>query len=162
MGSVNEVKPTASVVTPGNHDGVHLGHRALVRAARAMAERYQPRLEVVALTFDPHPLHVMAPDRAPPLLTSPERRAELLLGAGADRVVVRTFDADFARLSPEAFVDDVLRRELHARAVVVGNDFRFGAQRAGDVELLRQLMAVEAGGSVRRLSMTATSSPFPR
>ncbi len=141
MGSQNEVQFPASVVTPGNHDGVHLGHRALVRAARALAEQQVPRLEVVALTFDPHPLQLTAPDRAPPLLTSPERRAALLRGAGADRVVVRAFDEDFARLGPDAFVRDVLRRDLRARAVVVGNDFRFGAQRAGDVALLRRLMA---------------------
>ena len=141
MGPENEVKMAASVVTPGNHDGVHLGHRALVQAARRLADQHQPPLEVVALTFDPHPLHVMAPERAPPLLTSPERRSELLRGAGADRVVVRPFDAAFARLTPEQFVDEVLRRDLRADAVVVGNDFRFGAQRAGDVALLRELMA---------------------
>lgn len=140
MGPENEVKMAASVVTPGNHDGVHLGHRALVQAARRLAHQHQPPLEVVALTFDPHPLHVMAPERAPPLLTSPERRSELLLGAGADRVIVRPFDAAFARLTPEQFVDEVLRRDLRADAVVVGNDFRFGAQRAGDVALLRELM----------------------
>lgn len=145
MGSENEVQTAASVVTPGNHDGVHLGHRALVQAARQLAERHSPRLEVVALTFDPHPLHFVAPERAPALLTSPERRAELLRGAGADRVVVRPFDAAFARLSPEEFVDDVLRRDLRAQAVVVGNDFRFGAQRAGDVGLLRTLLSSTQG-----------------
>ncbi|MFT3927577.1 MAG: bifunctional riboflavin kinase/FAD synthetase [Myxococcales bacterium] len=145
MASTEQAHATGSVVTPGNHDGVHLGHRALVRAARQLADQQQPALEVVALTFDPHPLHVMAPERAPPLLTSPERRAQLLLGAGADRVVVRPFDAAFASLTPEQFVAEVLRRDLGARAVVVGNDFRFGAQRAGDVARLRELMAETQG-----------------
>jgi riboflavin kinase/FMN adenylyltransferase len=145
MGSVNEVHPAASVVTPGNHDGVHLGHRALVRAACALADRHTPRLEVVALTFDPHPLHFMAPERAPPLLTSLERRATLLRAAGADRVVVQPFDAALANLTPEQFVSDILVGQLGARAAVVGNDFRFGAQRSGDVIRLRELMAETHG-----------------
>jgi riboflavin kinase/FMN adenylyltransferase len=133
--------PPPSVVTPGNHDGVHRGHRALIDNARRVALRSDSPLRVAALTFDPHPLHFVAPDRAPPLLTTPERRAQLLRGAGADSVCVRAFDAAFAALSPEAFVDEVLMGELGARAVVVGTDFRFGAQRAGDVELLHTLGA---------------------
>jgi len=145
MASTKQAHAAGSVVTPGNHDGVHLGHRALVQAARRLADRHTPPLEVVALTFDPHPLHVMAPERAPPLLTSSERRAELLRGAGADRVVVRPFDAAFAALTPQQFVDQVLRSDLGARAVVVGNDFRFGAQRAGDVAQLRELMSETHG-----------------
>lgn len=130
-----------SVVTPGNHDGVHLGHRALVETARRLAASDVHAPRVVALTFDPHPLHFVAPDRAPPLLTTPERRAELLRGAGADAVVIRPFDAAFSSLSPEAFVEEVLVRDLGACGVVVGTDFRFGACRAGDVELLETLGA---------------------
>src|SRR5688572_18015404 len=121
-----------SVVTPGNHDGVHLGHRALVETARRVASGESPSARVVALTFDPHPVHFVAPDRAPPLLTTPQRRAELLRGAGADEVVIRRFDAEFSALSPEAFVEEILLGELGASAVVVGTDFRFGACRAGD------------------------------
>ncbi len=131
--------PPRSVVTPGNHDGVHLGHRALVDAARGVAVQDVPVARVVALIFDPHPAHFVAPDRAPPLLTTPARRAELLRGAGADEVVICPFDAQFAALSPEAFVSRVLIGELGACAVVVGTDFRFGAGRAGDVELLERL-----------------------
>lgn len=137
--------PAPSVVTPGNHDGVHLGHRALLRAARELADRHQPPLRVVAMTFDPHPLHLLAPDRAPQLLTSPERRAALLRGAGADEVVVRPFDAAFARLTPQKFVDEILVSGLGARGVVVGKDFRFGAQRAGDVSVLTELMGAHGG-----------------
>ncbi|HEY6876452.1 MAG TPA: bifunctional riboflavin kinase/FAD synthetase [Polyangiales bacterium] len=132
----NHTRPT--VVTPGNYDGVHLGHRALLRAAR---EEAGEQLSVLALTFDPHPLHFIAPDRAPPLLTSLERRVDLLRAAGADRVVVQTFDRAFASLSPAAFVEEVLVEQLRARVMVVGSDFRFGAQRAGDVEMLRALGA---------------------
>jgi len=140
----NNVTPP-SVVTPGNHDGVHLGHRALVTAARdvARASASSPGgpLRVVALTFDPHPLHFMAPDRAPPLLTDVPRRAELLRAAGADDVHVQRFDRAFSQLSPEDFVERVLIGELGARAVVVGPDFRFGAGRKGDVALLEALGA---------------------
>ncbi len=133
--------PPPSVVAPGNHDGVHRGHRALIDNARRVAQRSPEPLRVAALTFDPHPLHFVAPDRAPPLLTTPARRAQILRGAGADHVCVRKFDAAFAALSPEAFIDEILVGELGARAVVVGTDFRFGAQRAGDVELLHTLGA---------------------
>lgn len=135
----NETPP--SVVTPGNHDGVHLGHRALVTAARDVASTSDVPLRVVALTFDPHPLHFMAPDRAPPLLTDLPRRAELLRSAGADDVHVQAFDRAFSQLSPEAFVEGVLIAKLNARAVVVGPDFRFGAGRRGDVALLTTLGA---------------------
>lgn len=140
MGSA-QASPPPTVVAPGNHDGVHRGHRALIATARRMATRESPALRVAALTFDPHPLHFVAPDRAPPLLTTPARRAQLLRGAGADYVCVRKFDAAFASLSPEAFVEEVLIKELGAKGVVVGTDFRFGAQRAGDVELLHTLGA---------------------
>jgi len=126
-----------SVVTPGNHDGVHLGHRALLSAARSMADR--DGLEVVAMTFDPHPAHVLAPERAPALLTTIERRRELLLGSGADRVEVVRFDRTFAGLSAEEFVRTRLVEALRARGVVVGPDFRFGRGRGGDTATLREL-----------------------
>jgi riboflavin kinase/FMN adenylyltransferase len=91
--------------------------------------------------FDPHPLRVLAADRAPSQLTMPSRRAELLEAAGADHVVIQPFDDAFSRRSPEAFVDEWLVRDHGARAVVVGPDFRFGHRRAGDVERLRELGA---------------------
>lgn len=129
-----------AVITPGNYDGVHLGHRALVSTAQSVAAQH-PGARVRALTFDPHPLHFVAPDRAPPLLTSVARRVELLRAAGADDVVVQPFDRSFALLSPEGFVSEILVRRLHARAVVVGSDFRFGAKRAGNVATLESLGA---------------------
>ncbi|HEX5661482.1 MAG TPA: bifunctional riboflavin kinase/FAD synthetase [Polyangiales bacterium] len=133
-----EARERQTVVTPGNYDGVHLGHRALLRAAREAAGE---ELAVVAYTFDPHPTHVIAPDRAPPLLTSLQRRVELLRAAGAERVVVQKFDRAFQALSPREFVEQVLVAELNARVMVVGSDFRFGAQRAGDVAMLGELGA---------------------
>jgi riboflavin kinase/FMN adenylyltransferase len=132
--AVNEPR---SVVTPGNHDGVHLGHRALLSAAREAAARLDAR--AVALTFDPHPAAVLAPDRAPPLLTTIARRSELLSALGADEVRVVRFDRPFAAQSPEAFVEAVLVRDLSARGVVIGPDFRFGKGRAGDTARLAEL-----------------------
>ncbi len=137
MREAREASAAPACVVPGNHDGVHRGHRALIDAARAWAS---PRgLRVVALTFDPHPLRLLAPERAPATLTTMTRRVELLRGAGCDAVLVARFDADFAAQSPEAFVDDVLVRDLGARGVVLGPDFRFGARRAGDRALLASL-----------------------
>jgi riboflavin kinase/FMN adenylyltransferase len=133
-----------SVVIPGNFDGVHLGHRALVAQARALAAEHAGRpsaapLRVAALTFDPHPLALLAPDRAPPALCTIDRRVALLERAGCDDVHVARFDASFAAQSPEQFVERVLVGGASARVVIVGDDFRFGARRAGDLALLRAL-----------------------
>lgn len=126
-------------MTLGNHDGVHLGHRALLAAARERAGR--EGLTVTAVTFDPHPSMVLAPDRAPPLLTTMARRRELLLALGADEVTVLRFDRELASTSPEAFAEEVLVGRLAAESVVVGPDFRFGRGRAGDVAALGALGA---------------------
>jgi riboflavin kinase/FMN adenylyltransferase len=133
--------PPPSVVTPGNYDGVHLGHRSLLARAREVAQQAQQTLRVVVMTFDPHPTYFMAPERAVPLLTEPSRRAEILRALGADQVVVKPFDARLAALSPDEFAEQVLVSELSARALVVGQDFRFGAGRAGDVRTLKTLGA---------------------
>lgn len=125
------------MVTPGNHDGVHLGHRALVTAARQRARK--EGLATLAMFFDPHPTAVLTPDRAPVLLTRPDRRVEVLEQAGADEVLVLPFTAEFASLSPRAFVEEVLIRRCGARAVVVGPDFQFGHKRAGTIDTLREL-----------------------
>lgn len=126
-----------AVIAPGNHDGVHLGHQALLRTARAYAQAQG--LRTVALTFDPHPSTVIAKERAPMPLTSVARRAELLLAAGADEVVVQPFTPEFARLGPEEFLQSLIARG--ARALVVGQDFRFGQGRAGDVAMLQEFGA---------------------
>jgi len=126
---------SGTIVTPGNHDGVHLGHRALLAAARELGSH------VTALTFDPHPAVVLAPSKAPPLLTTPTRRAQLLRELGADAVEVLAFDEALAAMSPEAFVREVLVDRLGAAGVVLGPDFRFGKGRSGDVDTLRALGA---------------------
>jgi riboflavin kinase / FMN adenylyltransferase len=134
------LRPTdipSAAVTPGNHDGVHLGHRALVEAAKARADATGSR--TVGMFFDPHPTRVLAPERAPTLLTTPARRTELLREAGCDDVVVKTFDSEFASTAPRVFVEEILVRACNARCVVTGPDFQFGRGRAGNIDTLRAL-----------------------
>lgn len=131
---------TSTVVTIGNFDGVHLGHRHVLARARGLAAslgRVTP-LPVVAVTFDPHPLRVLAPTKAPSSLCSLDRRVRLLREHGADVVCVLAFDREMAGWSPEDFVKRVLVGELNAAAIVVGENFRFGAKAAGDMSLLRR------------------------
>lgn len=130
---------TGGAVTVGNFDGVHLGHRALVAAARKHAEEL--RGPAVAVTFDPPPHVVLHPDSGPPRppLTTLEDRAEVLHAAGADHVVILNTSPALLALSPEAFFEDVLARQLGAKAVVEGYDFRFGRGRAGTNDTIRTL-----------------------
>ncbi len=128
-------------VSVGNFDGVHLGHAALVARLRDVAGRLG--VPAVALTFDPHPASLVRPGAAPVPLTTPARRAELLLGLGLDAVLVQPVNRELIDLPPEAFYRDVLRGRLEAAALVEGPDFRFGARRAGDVALLRGLCAAD-------------------
>jgi riboflavin kinase/FMN adenylyltransferase len=125
------------VVTIGVFDGVHRGHQRVVERAGEVARDRD--LPLVVITFDPHPDEVIRPGSHPPFLTTPRRQAELLAGLGADAVFVLPFTVDFSRLSPEEFVRAVLVDRLHAAAVVVGVDFRFGHRAAGDVSLLAEL-----------------------
>jgi riboflavin kinase / FMN adenylyltransferase len=126
-----------SVVTIGEFDGVHCGHQSIVaRAARLGRERGLP---VVVVTFDPHPDEVIRPGSHPPILSSARRRAELLAGLGVDAVCVLPFTLEFSRLDPDEFVRAVLVERLHAAAVVVGEDFKFGHKAAGDVQLIGKL-----------------------
>lgn len=127
-----DLGPTAVVI--GNFDGVHRGHRHVVAEARAIADR--DALAVVAVTFDPHPFAVLRPELAPEMLSSVAQRAHLLGEAGADGVLVLTFDRELSSLTPEEFIDRVLVEGLDARAVVVGENFRFGAKAAGHVDTL--------------------------
>jgi len=135
--------PCALVV--GNFDGVHMGHQAVLREAVEAARAAS--LATSVLTFDPHPAAVVG-SGAPPRLTTMERRSELIGELGVDSVFVRKFDAGFAALQPERFVRDLVVGALRARIVVVGQNFRFGAKRAGDLSLLRKLGA-ELGFEVR-------------
>ena len=126
-----------AVVAIGNFDGMHIGHQAIFEAARSQADTQG--LTMVALTFEPHPSAFFRPDDAPARLSPPSYKFELMQRYGADAVVALTFDESLAGLSPEAFVESVLVDSLKAKHVVVGEDFRFGKQRAGDTESLESL-----------------------
>lgn len=127
-----EVSP-ASAVAIGVFDGVHLGHQAVLGhlVDRAATARILP----VALTFDPHPLEYIARERAPKLLTGVEHRVELLGGCGIETVGILPF-LQIRDLPPETFATDVLAGRLQAQLVTIGEDFRFGFGRTGDVDLL--------------------------
>jgi riboflavin kinase/FMN adenylyltransferase len=123
-----------TVVVIGNFDGVHLGHRYVIGRARAIAD--ERGLRLVAVTFDPHPMAVLRPEHAPQQLTDLDRRSALLHDAGADDVLAVPFSREIAAWTPAEFIDRVLVAALHARAVVVGANFRFGNRAAGDVGTL--------------------------
>ena len=126
-----------SVVTLGNFDGVHAGHRAVL--GRAVTRARAAGSRAVAITFDPHPLQVLHPDRAPLLITSLRQRLDLMASTGLDAVLVMEFTRQLATWTPEQFVERVMVRALGATAVVVGRDTRFGHRNSGDVETLREL-----------------------
>jgi riboflavin kinase/FMN adenylyltransferase len=128
------------VVTIGNFDGVHAGHRGLIQAARAMAP--SDEVPVCVYTFDPPPRDVMAPGNDVRAIQSLDDKARRLGEAGADIVVIETFTREFAGLSAEYFAEVILGQNLRCQGVVVGWDFRFGRGRAGDHELLRALLDV--------------------
>jgi len=111
-------------VAVGTFDGVHLGHREVIRGSETV------------LTFDPHPVSVVAPGHTPKLLTTLERKAELIASLGVEELIVIPFDADFAKRSAEDFIDDVLVGALGAAQVAIGENFRFGHKAQGDPRLL--------------------------
>ena len=122
--SLDEVIPGPRRVAVGTFDGVHAGHRAVIGDADTV------------LTFDPHPLEILAPDRAPGLLTATERKAELVAGLGVQEMVVIPFDRSFSAQTGQEFIDAVLIERLGATEVRVGENFRFGKEAGGDAALL--------------------------
>jgi riboflavin kinase / FMN adenylyltransferase len=142
-------RPHRAAVAIGNFDGVHRGHQALLSTARhaagqAAGQAAEHGGEVIAFTFDPHPARLFAPSLSPPLIVSLQRRIELLGAAGADIVVVEPFTAEFAAMEAEAFVHEVLARDLGAAHVVIGYDFSFGKGRRGNTAMMESL-AHQAG-----------------
>jgi len=149
-------------LTIGNFDGVHRGHRALVD--RVVARARETDLTSCVLTFEPHPREFFAGEAAPARITRLRDKLDLLAQAGVERVHVARFDARFAALPPERFVEDVLVGGLGVRALMIGRDFRYGARRAGDFATLeaaakRHAFSVEAMDDVefegRRVSSSA-------
>jgi riboflavin kinase/FMN adenylyltransferase len=150
---LGDIPPGRRAVALGTFDGVHLGHRAVVRAAVAAATRHGARS--CAASFHPRPVTVLRPGTPPNTLAGVALRTRLLLDAGADEVALLRFDRNLAALSAERFVDDVLVERLGAVAVAVGRDFRFGSDRAGDVALLERLGA-ERGFEVEAVELLGT------
>lgn len=151
-----------AALTIGNFDGVHLGHQAMLGRLGGMARA--EGLVACAMTFEPHPREFFAPDQAPTRLTSLREKLELLAAHGVERSYVCRFNYRFAQITADDFVERILIRGLGVRRLLVGDDFRFGARRAGDLALLKQHAArggygVESMGSVtldgERVSSTA-------
>jgi riboflavin kinase / FMN adenylyltransferase len=130
---------TPVALTIGNFDGVHLGHQAMLTRLNDAANRLG--LAACVMTFEPHPREFFAPDQAPTRLTSLREKLELLAKSKVDCVRVYRFNYDFAKISPEEFITRILNKELSVRWLLVGDDFRFGARRAGDFAMLQALSA---------------------
>jgi riboflavin kinase/FMN adenylyltransferase len=128
---------TGGAVSVGNFDGVHRGHKRLIQSLAAMAKKLNG--PSVAVTFDPPPVALLNPSALKLPLTTLPQRAELLRVAGADSVVVLRVDPSLLALSPEAFFEDVLLKQLGAKGIVEGSNFRFGRGRGGDANRLREL-----------------------
>jgi riboflavin kinase/FMN adenylyltransferase len=124
-------------ITIGNFDGVHAGHRKILRRVAALAR--EENWKAAALTFDPHPAKLLTPASAPRLLTRLDRRARMMLEQGIDEILILPFTLEVAALTPEEFVREILVDKLGARAVLVGANFRFGKRAAGDAGTLEQL-----------------------
>jgi riboflavin kinase/FMN adenylyltransferase len=156
------------VVTLGNFDGVHRGHQAVLATLLETARRHD--LPAVAVTFEPHPVAVLHPERAPELLAPGRLRDDLLAASGIDGLLVLDFTPEFAAQTPEEFVRSTFVRALGARVVVVGVDTRFGYRNSGDVAILRdlgerlgfQVLAIEDLGDDERWSSTAVRHHLAR
>ncbi len=124
-----------SALTIGNFDGVHRGHQALL--AQVVAAARARGLVPAVMTFEPHPRELFAPEAAPARIANLRDTIDALAGCGIERVFVQHFNRRFAALSPQTFIDEIVMRGCQARWLAVGDDFRFGARRAGDVAMLR-------------------------
>jgi phosphoribosyl 1,2-cyclic phosphate phosphodiesterase len=126
-----------SVIAIGNFDGIHLGHQRLLEFCMGLAK--ESGAVATALTFEPPPLKVLRPESAPLRISTNEQRLEWFAALGMEAAVVLPFTMELSRLAPEEFVEEILVRQLQVRAVVVGDNFRFGHKQAGDVKFLREL-----------------------
>jgi riboflavin kinase/FMN adenylyltransferase len=124
-------------ITIGNFDGVHLGHRQILRRVAALAR--EEGWKSAVLTFDPHPAKLVAPASAPRLLTTLEERARIIVEQGIDEIMILPFTPEIAALGPEDFARDILVDKLKARAVLVGANFHFGKRAAGNAGTLEEL-----------------------
>ncbi len=149
----------------GNFDGLHAGHRHILRRVAELARErgWKPS----ALTFHPHPLKIVAPERAPKLLTVPEDRARMMAEEGIEQVLILPFTPELMRMPPEAFARDIVAGRLDAKAVLVGDNFRFGHKHAGDTNMLAEYgrkygFEVTAMPAIRIRGRTVSSSEIRR
>lgn len=133
----HRISPSPCVLTIGNFDGVHRGHCALLESLLKVARSHG--LPPAVLTFEPHPREFFDPANAPTRLATLREKLELLYDHGVEIVMVARFDANLARLSADAFVEDVLVRSLKIRHIMIGDDFRYGAKRAGGFSHLQTM-----------------------
>jgi riboflavin kinase / FMN adenylyltransferase len=124
-------------ITIGNFDGLHAGHRRIMQRVIEIANEHGWKPSV--LTFDPHPTKIVAPDRAPRLLSTTCQRTHYMAEEGIRQILILPFTRELSRLTPEQFVSQILHDRLQARAVLVGDNFRFGHRHAGDVRTLQEL-----------------------
>jgi riboflavin kinase/FMN adenylyltransferase len=130
-------------LTIGNFDGVHLGHQAMLMRLKQAAERLG--IASCVMTFEPHPREFLVPDQAPTRLTNLREKLELLAELGLDRVQICHFNRKFAEISAEAFIVRMLQQELDVRWLLIGDDFRFGTRRTGDIALLQKFSSQPGG-----------------
>jgi riboflavin kinase/FMN adenylyltransferase len=150
-----------SVLAIGNFDGVHAGHRVILRRVAAIAR--ERGLTPAVLTFDPHPARVLAPERAPKLISTIAQRLRRMESEGVEAAMLLAFSRELARLSPEEFARTVLAEKLHARVVIIGEDFRFGFRQSGDLATMRALgeklgFEVESAGTIQRRGARISST----
>ena len=124
-------------ITIGNFDGVHKGHQALFQRVKQWAEELKGESAVV--TFHPHPLEVLFPEKTPSFITSHQQKLDLIASCGIDATIVIPFDHELSQMSAREFVEIVLVDKIGAKAIVVGHDYRFGHGREGDIAFLKQL-----------------------
>ncbi len=126
-----------SVATIGSFDGIHLAHRELLQRIRRIAQ--EKNATSIAITFDPHPVEILRPEKAPKLLTPLPIKIELFESSGIDRLLILPFTRELSLWTPEKFVEEVLGKTLHAVAVVIGENFRFGHKQAGTPQVMQEL-----------------------
>jgi riboflavin kinase/FMN adenylyltransferase len=150
-----------SVLAIGNFDGVHAGHRVILRRVATIAR--ERGLTPAVLTFDPHPAQVLAPERAPKLISTIAQRLRRMESEGVEAAMLLAFSRELAQLSPEEFARRALAEKLHARVVIIGEDFRFGYQQAGDLATMTLLgeklgFEVESAGTIQRRGARISST----
>ena len=152
---LSQISAVPRVLTIGNFDGVHLGHRRLLREVLRLSQT-QGAVPTV-LTFEPHPREFFSPDSAPPRLSCFREKIETLSECGMEQVVVCSFNAALAKIPAQSFAEDILLKRLCVRHLVVGDDFCFGAGRQGDLSLLRRCFEKQ-GAQVEALSEVAVGT----